>query len=215
MHRFLNKELFNRIISITVYVPVVILPLFYSNYISIVVYLLFASMICIEINDMKFRVSKKIFFNLYLILATSSFFLFLFLLITNKTPLSLILFIIIIIWQFDTFSFLGGKIIGGKKLMPKISSGKTISGLIAGTLITLIITEIMINFYIPSNYFSLLFTFSIIVLSFCGDTLVSLLKRFASLKDTGDIMPGHGGLLDRFDSFILVFFTYGIINLFL
>ena len=113
MQSFLNKELFNRIISITIYVPVAIIPLFYSNYISLVVYLLFASIICIEINNMKFRVAKKIFYNLYLILATSSFFLFLLLLITDKKSLPSILFLIAIIWLFDSFSFLGGKVIGG------------------------------------------------------------------------------------------------------
>ena len=55
----------------------------------------------------------------------------------------------------------------------------------------------------------------IIILSFTGDTTVSLLKRAASLKDTGKIMPGHGGLLDRFDSFIVVFIFFGLANLFI
>ena len=60
---------------------------------------------------------------------------------------------------------------------------------------------------------SIYFIALIIVLSFFGDTLVSILKRYASIKDTGNIMPGHGGLLDRFDSFIAVFFVIGTLNL--
>jgi len=59
----------------------------------------------------------------------------------------------------------------------------------------------------------IIFTILIVILSFIGDTSVSLLKRYASIKDSGIIMPGHGGLLDRFDSFIMVFFIYGISNL--
>ena len=121
--------------------------------------------------------------------------------------------LIVIIWLFDTFSFLGGKIIGGKKLMPSISAGKTQSGLLTGILATLF------SFYIYSttiNEFSLkyLFFVSIILLfAFLGDVIASIVKRLSSIKDSGYIMPGHGGLLDRLDSFLGVFLFIGILEL--
>ena len=117
------------------------------------------------------------------------------------------------IWLFDTFSYIGGKIIGGAKLIPKISSGKTVSGFITGILVTVLLIQLLF-YYLEIEYkFSIYYTLFIIALSFVGDTVVSMLKRYASIKDSGKIMPGHGGLLDRFDSFIIVFLIFGISNL--
>ena len=213
MNNLFNKELIYRIISAIIYVPLVIIPLILSDYLSLVIYLLFTSIIMVEINEMKRKVNRNYIFTFYLIFAVASFFLFLFLLITEIVSGHVLLFIIFIIWIFDTFCYLGGKIIGGKKLMPKISSGKTISGLISGTLITLLISEYIINFSGNSFNYSILFTLIVIASAFVGDTSVSMLKRYASIKDSSTIMPGHGGLLDRFDSFIMVFFILGIVNL--
>ena len=209
MNNFFSKELLKRIISVLIYVPIVIIPLIYSNYISIFIYLIFTAMILVEINNMKRKVNKRHYYNIYIIIVIASFFLFLFLLITETKPL-LIIFIILTIWLFDTFSYLGGKIIGGRKLMPKISSGKTVSGLISGVLMTLITTNLFFYFTEYSFKLSNFIIINILIMSFLGDSLVSLLKRYASIKDSGNIMPGHGGLLDRFDSFIMVFFIIGL-----
>lgn len=117
---------------------------------------------------------------------------------------------ILIIWIFDTFCYLGGKTLNGKKLMPKISKGKTYNGLFSGTIVTLAIAGI---YYIKVyNELEFLFTLVIptIILSFLGDLVVSVLKRSVNLKDAGQIMPGHGGIVDRMDSFILVFFFFGV-----
>ena len=97
--------------------------------------------------------------------------------------------------------------------MPSISSGKTRSGLLFGIFATLII------FYIYSiivNEFSikyLLFVGIILLFAFFGDMIASILKRLSSIKDSGSIMPGHGGLLDRLDSFLGVFLFIGILEL--
>ena len=97
--------------------------------------------------------------------------------------------------------------------MPKISSGKTLSGLITGVFVTLLLIQLLF-YYLEIEYiFSIYYTLYIITLSFVGDTVVSMLKRYASIKDSGRIMPGHGGLLDRFDSFIIVFLILGISSL--
>ena len=97
-----------------------------------------------------------------------SFFLFLFLLITEKVSLLFILATIATIWLFDTFSYIGGKIIGGAKLMPKISSGKTLSGLITGVCVTVLIIQLLF-YYLEIDYkFSIYYTIFIIALSLLG-----------------------------------------------
>ena len=213
MSNFFTKELLYRLGSIIFFVPAVILPLIYNNYFSVIIFLFITSVICLEINEMKNKIRSYFIFNLYLAITVLSFFLFLFLLITEKVSLYFLLTVIAIIWLFDTFSYIGGKIIGGVKLMPKISSGKTVSGFITGVFMTVLLVELIINFLGIKYNFSVYLTLSIIVLSFGGDTIVSLLKRYASIKDSGNIMPGHGGLLDRFDSFIAVFLIFGISSL--
>lgn len=209
MKNIFNKEFNKRLISALFFVPIVILPLLYSHYLSVLVYISIISVILIEINQMKNKVKYIFIFNIYSCLVISAFFLFLFLLISGVLSKYLLFGIILVIWLFDTFSFLGGKAFGGRKLMPKISSGKTVSGLVTGILMTLISTELILNMIGISIRYSVIFTISIVFLSFFGDTIVSLIKRYASIKDSGNIMPGHGGLLDRFDSFIMVFFAYG------
>ena len=213
MNNFFTKELVYRLGSIIVFVPVVILPIIYNNYFSVIIFLFITSVICLEINQMKNKISRHLIFNLYLTIAVLSFFLFLFLLITEKVSLYFLLVTIAIIWLFDTFSYIGGKIIGGIKLMPKISSGKTVSGFVTGVLVTVLMIESIIYYFGIEYKFSIYFTLFIIALSFVGDTVVSMLKRYASIKDSGKIMPGHGGLLDRFDSFIFVFLIFGISSL--
>ena len=213
MSDFFTKELLYRLGSVIVFVPLVILPLIYNNYFSVIVYLFITSIICLEINQMKNKNGSYLIFNLYLVFIVLSFFLFLFLLITEIVSLLFILATIATIWFFDTFSYIGGKIIGGVKLMPKISSGKTVSGLITGVFMTVLLIQLLF-YYLEIEYkFSIYYTIFIIALSFVGDTIVSMLKRYASIKDSGRIMPGHGGLLDRFDSFIIVFLIFGISNL--
>ena len=213
MSNFFTKELLYRLGSVIIFVPLVILPLIYNNYFSLIVFLFITSIICIEINQMKNKNRSYLIFNLYLAFTVLSFFLFLFLLITEIVSLLFILATIATIWLFDTFSYIGGKIIGGAKLMSKISSGKTVSGFITGVFVTVLLIQLLF-YYLDIEYkFSIYYTLFIIFLSFVGDTVVSVLKRYASIKDSGKIMPGHGGLLDRFDSFIIVFLIIGISSL--
>ena len=211
-YKFLNIEFFKRLISVIIFVPICIFPLLYSHYLSVFVYLIFNSVILSELFSMKHN-KNKFFIGISMLIASFSFISFLLLLVSKDEMYIKLLEIIFIIWLFDTFSFLGGKLLGGKKLIPKISSGKTYSGLIVGFLFSLIFIESFKYFIVNLSGHSIYFTVIIIIIAFFGDMIASMLKRHASVKDSGNIMPGHGGLFDRFDSFIGVFFLYGTYHL--
>ena len=208
-----NKNLLLRILSLIIFIPLMLLPIFVSNYLLFIIYIFFNAVILYEMQLMKVQNEKKKLLIIYKVLITFIFFIFILIKITAVMTSIDLIEIIIVIWLFDTFSFLGGKIIGGKKLMPSISSGKTQSGLLVG------ITATLFSFYIYSiivNDYSLkylLFISIIILFAFLGDVIASIIKRASSIKDSGSILPGHGGLLDRLDSFIGVFFFIGIYQL--
>ena len=117
---------------------------------------------------------------------------------------------IFIIFSFDTFSYIVGKIFGKNKLT-KISPNKTIEGFFGGASISIILSiifSIIINFNI--NYKLILFILIIILSSFLGDIFESYFKRKNNLKNASEIIPGHGGVFDRFDSFLFSIIIYSI-----
>ena len=212
--RLFNIELFKRIISVIFFIPLMILPIFYSNYLLVFVYLFFNSIVLYELIKMKSSQRSVRLINLYIPLTVFSFFIFIILIITDPISKLILIEIIITIWLFDTFSFLGGKLIGGRKLIPSISKGKTISGLLAGIVFTLLILHIFKIINDKYEHVYLCYSLIIMLFAFLGDTIASILKRVSFVKDSGAIMPGHGGLFDRLDSFIFVFFVFGIIMIF-
>ncbi|MCV2499838.1 MAG: phosphatidate cytidylyltransferase [Candidatus Lightella neohaematopini] len=115
---------------------------------------------------------------------------------------ALLLYLIIIISCIDSASFIYGSYFGYKKIMPIISPNKTWEGFIVGLSSSVIISFILIN--IMFNRSKLLLIISSIIsllLSIIGDLTESMFKRLANLKDSSNILPGHGGILDRIDSF--------------
>jgi phosphatidate cytidylyltransferase len=118
----------------------------------------------------------------------------------------LALTIIVSVWANDVFAYLIGSTIGRHKLAPRISPGKSWEGLAAGTVFTVAVW-IALYFAIdsPLSLGWLIFVgIGISVAAIVGDLAESRLKREANVKDSGRILPGHGGFLDRFDSLILV-----------
>ena len=124
-------------------------------------------------------------------------------LIDEKNDKVLILFILAVCILNDIGGILFGKLIGGKKLT-KISPNKTLSGSIGGIILSFLFLFIFVNYI--NNYSLLELSIIVIVTSLfsqIGDLVVSFFKRKAKIKDTGNILPGHGGMLDRIDGILL------------
>ena len=129
---------------------------------------------------------------------------------------SLILIAVMISVATDAFAFFAGKVLGRNKIFPIISPNKTLEGTIGGVVSSVVINSLMITLIFQNSLKTLdvimltLMIFICAVAAVFGDLLISSIKRQANLKDTGSLIPGHGGLLDRIDSHILcipVFFA--------
>lgn len=115
----------------------------------------------------------------------------------------LIVFLIIITASNDIFQFTWGKLLGKRKILPKISPNKTWAGFIGG-LITSSLLGIVLSFLTPLNYIESFYVgLSLGVIGFVGDSIISAVKRDLKIKDTDDLIPGHGGAMDRLDSIVL------------
>jgi phosphatidate cytidylyltransferase len=101
---------------------------------------------------------------------------------------------------------LGGSLFGKHKLLERVSPGKTWEGTVFGVLVTIVVSFLLQTYLLHSENMLLWITLGILVpiTATIGDLFESLLKRKAGVKDSGSLMPGHGGVLDRFDSLLFV-----------
>lgn len=128
----------------------------------------------------------------------------------------IILFIFVFLWCSDTGAYCFGSLLGRHKLFPRVSPGKTWEGSVGGGLLTVAVSQLIV-FFGPADavgtealtVFGLSplqwagFAVVVVVFGTWGDLVESLLKRKLGIKDSGHILPGHGGMLDRFDSSLL------------
>jgi phosphatidate cytidylyltransferase len=119
----------------------------------------------------------------------------------------LIMGILLVVWMNDVFAYLVGSQIGKTKLIPRVSPGKTWEGIIGGV-IGAMLTGYLCTLFFPLVNYSAVQWMSLAALcsvfGVLGDLVESILKRSLGIKDSGNILPGHGGFLDRFDAFLFV-----------
>jgi phosphatidate cytidylyltransferase len=116
-----------------------------------------------------------------------------------------ILCMFILIWTNDTGAYLSGMALGKHPFFPRISPKKTWEGTIGGFLLTIIISFVLSKFLLDIDWPMALLLGSIVsIFATLGDLVESMLKREAGVKDSGNVLPGHGGVLDRFDSLLFV-----------
>ena len=229
----MSKNFLNRIITSFCLLSLLFLIIFSHQYIFLLSILIISIIIFIESHN----IFSKLIANISTVNKTSSEIFNLRFLILNLITFCYIFFIFCY-FSYEIFKFEGpifflylisicfftdiggyafGKIIGGKKLS-KISPNKTISGVIGSFIFSIIPLIIFLkldylNLELDLNY--VFFNLTVSLVSQLGDLLVSFFKRKAKIKDTGKILPGHGGILDRVDGIIFAIpFSYFLLKLF-
>ena len=194
----INKELQKRILS-----SIILLPLALYFILSGSFYLIFFTMICFfvsvyEWNKMVKKIEFKFLGTLFLIFSFYTFY--------EISIAHFWIFVLLVCISTDIGGYVFGKLFKGPKLI-KISPNKTISGTIGSFIFSVIPLLVIVQFDYTDLELSFITFTLIILISFVnqmGDLFISFLKRKAKIKDTGKILPGHGGLLDRVDGLIFV-----------
>ena len=201
----MSSEFIKRILSSIILIPVTLFFIIKGSYLFI-----FFISICFGILIYEWHLmSKKKSYRLF-----GFIFLFISFYTTYKVRIDsdywFLLFILTTCISTDIGGYVFGKTLKGPKLI-KFSPNKTFAGMIGGYLLSIISGIILTNFYysenLPFNWF--IFAILISTISQLGDIIISYFKRLSKIKDTGKIIPGHGGLLDRVDGMIFAFpFSY-------
>ena len=228
----MSQNLLKRLITSIVLLSLFIFINFSHQYIFILSILIIGLIICTEANNLfskllinknsKKKSSKNKLNTNFIILNIITFFYIFFIFCNlsyeihrSESPI-FFLYIISICFFTDIGGYIFGKIIGGKKLS-KISPNKTIAGAIGSFILSIIPLIIALNFNfldLEFNLTNIIFCLLISFISQIGDLFISLIKRKAKIKDTGNLLPGHGGILDRMDGIIFaVPFSYILIKL--
>ena len=227
----MSQNLLKRIITSAFLLLLLLFITFSHQYIFVFTILFLGLIICFEANNIFLKILsfknlekkkiKKINFK-FLILNIITF-CYVFFVFCNsayeihkyQSPVFSLYVIGICIFT-DIGGYVFGNIIGGKKLS-KISPNKTISGSIGSFIFSIIPLIIIVNtnyLNLDLNLKNIVFCLILSLISQLGDLFVSFLKRKAKVKDTGEILPGHGGVLDRVDGIIFaVPFSYFLLNL--
>ena len=227
----MSQNLLKRIFTSIILIGILFFVNFSHQYVFAFAILIVGTLVCIEANNLFSKLliikSKKKYFlkkiNFRFLILNIITFSYIFFIFCNfsfeihkyESPIFFI-YIICICFFTDIGGYVFGKIIGGKKLS-KISPNKTISGTIGSFVFSIIPLILILNIDyldLEFNLKNIIFCFLISLISQLGDLFISFIKRKAKVKDTGNMLPGHGGILDRVDGIIFaVPFSYFLIKL--
>lgn len=167
----------------------------------------------LRIKDVKEALPSVVFsfFGLFYISALLSYLLFL-----DRLGREYIIFLLILIWGIDTFAYYTGRRIGKRKLAPVISPSKTLEGAVGGFLGGVLISFVAGSMLLKASspIYLLSAGAGVGLIGQMGDLAESLYKRWAGVKDSSHLIPGHGGILDRIDSLLLSIPFFYYLNLF-
>jgi phosphatidate cytidylyltransferase len=228
----MSHNFIKRFITSVILLSLLIFINFSHQYVFIISILILGMIICIEANNLFSKILIKKYsknnailnpFNINFIILNIVTFCYVFFIFCNLSyeihetngPV-FFLYVISVCFFTDIGGYFFGKIIGGKKLS-KISPNKTISGTVGSFLLSMtpLIIVLNINFLdFKLNLTNIFFCLLISLISQLGDLFISFIKRKANTKDTGNVLPGHGGILDRLDGIIFAIpFSYFLIKL--
>ena len=202
----MSNELIKRVLSSIILIPLVLYFILAGSF-----YFIFFTIICFLVASYEWhRMTKKINYKLLgLVFLIFSFYTF----YESLNDYYIGIFVLLICVATDVGGYIFGKIFKGPKLI-KISPNKTYSGMIGGYFLSLISLSYFLNWInheISINWF--IVTILISTISQIGDIIISYFKRLSKIKNTGKIIPGHGGLLDRIDGMIFAFPIFYLVNL--
>ena len=209
----MNEELIKRILSSIVLIPFVLFFIIEGSFIFNCFILICLLIVIYEWNKISNNIILKflgfifILFSFYTIYRLRNDF---------NESYEILLLVTLICISTDLGGYFFGKLLKGPKLT-KLSPNKTYAGMIGSFILSILLSKIYLNYIfidgqlIPDQ--TLIFIFLVSFISQAGDILISFFKRLSKIKDTGKIIPGHGGLLDRVDGMIFAFpFSYIILS---
>ena len=202
----MSVEFIKRIVSSIILLPLTIYFIIQGSFLLIFFTVICLTVACLEWHMMSKKKSYYIYGFLFLIFSFYTFY-------DLSIELIDVFYVIIICSSTDIGGYAFGKIFKGPKLT-KISPKKTYAGMFGGYFLSLISLSVIISFLdYDTSLVLFLLTILISTVSQLGDIIISYFKRLSNIKNTGKLIPGHGGLLDRIDGMIFAFPVYYLINL--
>ena len=202
----MSIEFIKRVVSSIILLPLTIYFIIQGSFLLIFFIVICLTVACLEWHMMSKKKSYYIYGFFFLIFSFYTFY-------ELSIELIDVFYVIIICSSTDIGGYAFGKIFKGPKLT-KISPKKTYAGMFGGYFLSLISLSVIISFLdYDTSLVLFLLTILISTVSQLGDIIISYFKRLSKIKNTGKLIPGHGGLLDRIDGMIFAFPVYYLINL--